>query len=263
MSSLSYNIFVLRCLGLWYSDDWITGWKAKIYIGYTALIVLILYSFTLSHFIMLYECIDDANEFANTLFMLLTLIAICGKMFNIVSKRQAIEKIMTALQTDPFTPEDPTELSINSECIRKINFCRLYTILYGILTESTCTMLTLASLNRDVPRGDLPYKAWLPYTISSPNAYWFAYSHQTFGLYIAATTDVAFDTFVPGLMMMTCGQIQIFNHRFEKIFETLKSTTDPNGDALHLEDQAIAEKKLVADCIEHHTAIFESSILFF
>nr|AQN78479.1 olfactory receptor 77 [Meteorus pulchricornis] len=254
MSSLSYNIFVLRCLGLWYSDNWITGFKAKVYVGYTIFIFTVVYTFTLSHLVMLYQCIHSADDFADASFMLLTFLVICRKMFNIVHNRKLIAELVASLKNDPFRPQDEVESDIDKEYTWKT---KLYTLVYGILSDSTCTMLTIASILRDVPNRTLPFKAWLPFSIATPTAYYFAYVHQTLGHYMGCNVNVGFDTLVPSMMMMTCAQLKIFKHRVQKIHQTLKRMKNSSLVEYSVQDQERMEKELVADCAKHHIAIYQ------
>lgn len=131
--------------------------------------------------------------------------------------------------------------------------------MYGIMTESTCTMLTLASFNRDIPRKELPYKAWLPFSITTNTTFWIAYLHQTLGLYIAANMDIGFDSLVIDMMMVLCVQLKILKHRFNIIHQTIKSIRDSYKYKFTKEEELYLEKKLIANCIKHHIAIFELS----
>ncbi|KAK0080358.1 hypothetical protein PV325_014086 [Microctonus aethiopoides] len=256
MSSLSYSIFVLRGLGVWYCNRELRGWKAKIYVGYSIFIFGIMYSFTLSQYLMLNDSLDDVNDFTDALFMLVMLSVICSKMINMIVKRKIIAGMMKVLESNLFSPQDSEESAINSKSSDNIKFC---TLMYGIMTESTCTMLTLASFNRDIPRKELPYKAWLPFSITTNTTFWIAYLHQTLGLYIAANMDIGFDSLVIDMMMVLCVQLKILKHRFNIINQTIKSIRDSYDFKFTKKEKLYLEKKLIANCIKHHIAIFELS----
>lgn len=119
MTGLSYSIFMLRCLGLWYPTNCLESIKGKFYIFHTTFVIAIMYSFTLSQIIMLYECINNANEFADASFILLTMITSCGKIFNMIVKREIISKMMEAMQTNFLNTQDEIEITIISQYDRK------------------------------------------------------------------------------------------------------------------------------------------------
>ncbi|KAK0071754.1 hypothetical protein PV325_012411, partial [Microctonus aethiopoides] len=188
---------------------------------------------------------NDANEFADASFMLLTMIAVCGKLFNIIVKRKIISTMIKAVQKNLLNTQDEIEIAIISEYDRK---AQMYTVIYGILSESTCTMLTLASFMYDIPQRTLPFKAWLPLNLKTPAVYWIAYIHQTIGHYIGANVNIGFDSLVAGMMMEICAQLKICKHRFNKIHQTLKQTKNYKKNEISIDEQLRLEKQLVAEC---------------
>lgn len=117
-------------------------------------------------------------------------------------------------------------------------------------------MLTLLSVVQDIPHRALTFKAWLPFSLSTPSMYWIAYTHQTLGHYVGANVNIAFDSLVPSMMMIVCAQLKILKVRFHKIHQTLK---DARTTYNHTNDMIDLERKLIADCAKHHTAIFQLS----
>lgn len=128
-SSLSYSIFVLRGLGVWYCNKELTGWKAKIYVVYSIFIFGIMYSFTLSQYLMLNDSLDDVNDFTDALFMLVMLSVICSKMINMIVKRKIIATMMKVLESNLFSPQDSEESAINSKSSDNIKFVMNYLII--------------------------------------------------------------------------------------------------------------------------------------
>nr|AQN78494.1 olfactory receptor 92 [Meteorus pulchricornis] len=254
MSSVSHSIFLLRSFGMWYCDDWLTGWKAKLYIVYTVFIFFVVYSFTLSHLLMLYAFINDAREFADASFVLLTCIATCGKMFNMISKRKTIGALLRTVQEGLFRPRDSEEFAINDESIHRT---RLYTCLAGVLAELSCTLLTVLSLARDFPRRELTHEAWLPFSTATPVAYTIAFLHQIYARYIVASINIGFDCLIPGIMIITSTQLAIFKHRVRKIHDVVEHARNSYNDTFHLKDKVYMEQKLIGSCVEHHCAIFQ------
>lgn len=139
----------------------------------------------------------------------------------------------------------------------------MYTVMYGILVGSTCTMLTLASFLRDIPQRALPFKAWLPSSLNTPVGYWSAYIHQTIGHYTGANINVGFDSLVVGMMMIICARLKVCKHRFNKIYQTLERNQNYHKNKISIDEQLRLEKKLVAECTKYHIAIFQLSIKYF
>nr|AZQ24948.1 odorant receptor [Aphidius gifuensis] len=250
MSLLSYSIIMLRVLGLWYpDDDNISKWKKRIYMIYTFLLFLIMYTFTLSQIIALSSCMNDANEFTNATFMSLTMLAACVKMWNMITHRKTIYNMIKILENNTFKIRDDHELKIQNEQHRRI---KIFTIVYGLLIESTVSSFTRASIIRDIPERDLPFKALLPYSLSSSFAYWFSYIHQTIAHYYGASINAAIDAHFASSLIATCGQIKILKYRFQSMHQIIEKIKILNN-----ESREKLKKKLLIGCEIHHLAIYQ------
>ncbi|XP_034952089.1 odorant receptor Or1-like [Chelonus insularis] len=71
---------------------------------------------------------------------------------------------------------------------------------------------------------------------------------------MSANVDIAHDTLFPGMLLQICAQLNILKHRFKVMLNTLQK--------IHIRDQIkqfetlkAIEKKLFADCVEHHVTI--------
>lgn len=115
MSLLSYSITLFRVLGLWFSDEYNYSWKTILYFLYNIFAVSIVYLFTTTQLISLFNTFDDPQEFTNASFMALTLVAICAKIFDMILNRKTIGKMIKMLNENTFEPRDSVELKIQAD----------------------------------------------------------------------------------------------------------------------------------------------------
>nr|WHS04416.1 odorant receptor 13 [Psyttalia incisi] len=140
---------------------------------------------------------------------------------------------------------------------------RILNIYYISLYVCTITALTTVSFFRDVPRHQLYYRAWLPFNYSSPGRFWTAYMHQVIAHGFDACMHAAYDTLAPGIMIQSCAQLAILDHRFQLLPKLVnpvreKSVLDfPQDEASQRRRVMRFETKKLAECVEHHLQIFE------
>ncbi|XP_063988385.1 odorant receptor 46a-like [Diachasmimorpha longicaudata] len=256
MSLFSISIFFFRIMGLWFPDEETSTWKTKLYKIYNGFTVMMMCTFTLTQFLALPSCIHDAEELTNASFMLLTMIAVTGKMWNMTLHRKQISKMVKLFDVEPFKTLNDDEVTIKLKFQRSI---KLFTILYGMLTDATCSMLTLSSIIRDIPHRQLLFKAWYPWDRSYSVGFWYAYIHQTVSHYIGANVNVAFDTFIPGLMMATTAQLEIIKYRIISIPKAIEKELSKSVCGANAEQLIKLETRYLTDCSRHHLAILEFS----
>lgn len=115
-------------------------------------------------------------------------------------------------------------------------FYRNNTLYCFVLVGSTCVCIALTSLFTNFRRGNLTYKAWLPFNYSSPVLFYLTYAHQLMSMATSALVNLACDCFICGLLLHICCQIEILEHRLNN-----KSHT----------------RETLRDCVRHHDLIFE------
>nr|AZQ24905.1 odorant receptor [Aphidius gifuensis] len=253
MSLLSYSITLFRVFGLWFSDEYTYSWKNILYFLYNIFAVSTLYLFTITQLISLLNTFDDPQEFTNASFMVLTLIAVCAKIYDMILNRKTIGKMMKILNENTFKPRDSVELKIQADFHFQI---KLLTIVYGILSESAVSSFTRASIIRDIPDRELLFNAWVPFNLSKPFYYWMCYIHQIIASYYSASFNVAFDSFFPALLLATCAQLKMLKHRFNIIDINVKKNIKLNSKKNHWKKEE-REKYFLVDCVKHHLAIHE------
>lgn len=121
----------------------------------------------------------------------------------------------------------------------------------------TITTLTTASILRDVPKGDLYYKAWIPFNYTSPSRFWTAYVHQVIAHYFDLCMHAGYDTLAPGMMIHACAQFAILGHRFRILPESIKEKLKDTDNINENRELKMFERRKLKECVEHHHQIFE------
>lgn len=114
MDILPECFFIFTCIGLWKPASW-TGGKSIAYNFYTLLVTLIPSLFVISGFFDLIFLTSDINEIIDNVFLVLTIMAGCGKMISVVVNRNKISEIFNSLKTKPLKPQDDEEIIINNQ----------------------------------------------------------------------------------------------------------------------------------------------------
>lgn len=116
------------------------------------------------------------------------------------------------------------------------SFCRSNTLHYTILVETTCLSVAVTSLLTEFGKGNLTFRAWLPFDYSSPLLFPLVYAHQLIGFTIGSVHHVACDSLICGFLVHICCQIEILEHRLRK------SAYNPN---------------ILRECVLQHNHIFK------
>jgi len=105
---------------------------------------------------------------------------------------------------------------------------------YG-LVQITVICIILNAIFMDFMKGNLTFKAWVPFDYTSPIIFFFVFTHQIIGMSICATVNVACDSLISGLLQEICCQLEILEYR-------LKISYDQHS---------------LCNCIRHHGRIYE------
>lgn len=265
MKLLKISFGILQMSGFWRPPEW-KGLKKWLYNFYTLFMIFILYSVTFTQLIELLRSVENVDEFINNSLILLTTTNACAKVLNILRKRDEILKMINSLLIKPCCPQDDDERMIQHKYDIGIKWNG---IMYAALTELAVFGVIMGSILKDAPQRALAFKTWLPYDYNkSELSYWITYIHQLIADALGSFINISYDTLVPGCMMQTCAQFEIFKHRLDKLCKiphnihtiSLTSTTNLLSNE---KIQQIIEQKIVADCVQHHLDIFEFSEYFF
>lgn len=116
------------------------------------------------------------------------------------------------------------------------SFYRSNTFYYFILVETTCLCVTVTSLLTEFKKGNLTFRAWLPFDYSSSLLFFFVYAHQLISFTVGSVHHVACDSLICGLLVHICCQLEILECRIRK---------------------GIRNPKILHDCALQHNHIFK------
>ncbi|CAD6225661.1 GSCOCT00013839001.3-RA-CDS, partial [Cotesia congregata] len=253
MDILPECFFIFTCIGLWKPASW-TGGKSTAYNFYTLLMTLIPSLFVISGFFDLILLTSDISEIIDNVFLVLTIMAGCGKMISVVANRDKISKIFNSLQTKPLKPQDDEEIIINDQYYK---ITRFITFCYSTMTGVGVTLFVLGKMLENGPKKMLPYRGWFPYNYSHPLLYSLSAGQQALTMIIAGAVNAAYDTFFPGVMFLVCAQVNIFKHRFKVMLDSLEMENyyekiNKNHEVDHRKVNCV-----FSECVRHHISIFE------
>ncbi|XP_063977282.1 odorant receptor Or1-like isoform X2 [Diachasmimorpha longicaudata] len=257
---LPYSFAVLGFWGVWLPPDWPPGWKSRLYCFYTVVMIILVYTNTLSQVIDLLLTYKSLKHFINNAFILLSTIGAGVKAAHCLYIRRRILEIKEKLNAYPCKPQDNQETAILQHFSRIIKILNIY---YIGLYVCTITALTTVSFFRDVPKHQLYYHAWLPFNYSSSGRFWAAYMHQVIAHGFDACMHAAYDTIAPGIMIQGCAQFAILNHRLQMLPKLVDRVRDklvfdsPQDEVSRRTRVMRFEVKKLAECVRHHLEIFQ------
>ncbi|XP_011300074.1 uncharacterized protein [Fopius arisanus] len=254
MSSFYLNIFTLRMLGFWFPDETSATWRTNLYRIYNAFAVTAMCGFVLSQFFAALSCLHDTKELTNASFLLVTIIAVAGKMFNLTIYQYKIRRMVGLFDLQPFKSLDDNEVLIKSKFHRSV---KRFIFVYATMSIVTCTLITIFSLIRDMPRRQLLFKARYPFDDSTAIGYWISYMHQHYSHYLGAIFNTFFDTFIGALMLDTSAQLEILKYRLIMMPSAMENERSQSGCKGSPEEVQKIESKHLENHTNHHLAILE------
>ncbi|XP_057319120.1 odorant receptor 46a-like [Microplitis mediator] len=243
---LPYSFGILRYLGLWHTET-IHRWRLCSQMTYSYFMIIFIYSDALFESIALVRNYNDFQQFVDNSIILVTMLGICGKMFNVIIKSKEIIQLINILNSYPCCSQDSEEKKIQDEFDKMINF---RTLAFLVVTESAVILTTSVSIICDTPNRIMFFNTWLPFDTSTIIGYWIAYIHQVLAHFFSALANVAYDTLIPGLMLKICAQLSILEYRL-KLLAKNSYYSDSSVDNKQREINAAME------CVKHHLKIFQ------
>lgn len=95
----------------------------------------------------------------------------------------------------------------------------------------------------------LPFKIYVPYSITTLLPYVLTYLQQATTVIYAILLNVSFDSLVYGLIIHTCGQIDLLCYRLTEIFRFLQENNENNANTA-------IENFAIAGCVKHHILVY-------
>jgi len=103
--------------------------------------------------------------------------------------------------------------------------------------SSGIVSVILSSVFMDLVKGNLTYRAWVPFDYSSAVAFGIVYTNQIIGMSTSGLVNIACESLVCGLLLYICCQFDILEYRLTKIAR---------------------DRNVLVDCVRHHNCIFKS-----
>nr|ALG36147.1 odorant receptor 4 [Sclerodermus sp. MQW-2015] len=107
---LQFSILTYCCL--WLPRDWESPWLTIPYKVMAILVTFLIYTLTLSEFLDVVLAVENYEDLAGTLFMLLSFLAVCTKVANALHSRRDILDLTEFFLTEPCKPFSEREIVI-------------------------------------------------------------------------------------------------------------------------------------------------------
>lgn len=112
---MQVSLKILMVAGCRPPVSWTSLCKQTIYNAYTIFVSLLLFTFMLAQLMDIIMNVDNANDFTNTLYVMMALMNACCKMVSLVMNRKNIEILIEKLIEKPFRPLESDEIEIRQK----------------------------------------------------------------------------------------------------------------------------------------------------
>ncbi|XP_029665549.1 uncharacterized protein LOC115236949 [Formica exsecta] len=109
---LKFTLVFLTLAGCWRPVSWTSLYKYRLYNIYTAILVLLLYTFAISQFMDIVLNVDNPEEFTSVLYIMMTVCVASFKISNMLINRKNVADIVNTLTEKPFKPMITGEIKI-------------------------------------------------------------------------------------------------------------------------------------------------------
>ncbi|XP_039311113.1 uncharacterized protein LOC105201627 [Solenopsis invicta] len=244
MDLLPVNFYVLRFCGVWKErkdDNLIIRFISFCY-RYT--IVALIYHFTICEVIELVRMRNNVDDLTEGLFMVLTYICLCLKYLNILMRQSELHALLNCFRIKLCQPKDSTE-----ELILKQYHLQAKKVICAFMLISQITgLLVLTAPLMSQNKRQLPLKMYVPYSMAELLPYLLTYLQQVGAVIYGVLLNVTFDSLVYGLIIHTCGQIELLCHRLSETFRFLQENSEEKR-------HGAIEKFAITECVRHHISV--------
>jgi len=120
MPVLKFTLTILALAGCWQPISWTSIFRHIIYNAYTMLIVLTLYTFSMTQLLELILNINDADTIGDALFNIIISLLACYKTIIMRMNNDGIKMLVNNLTEMPFKPLDLNEIIIREKFDKRI-----------------------------------------------------------------------------------------------------------------------------------------------
>ncbi|XP_011704295.1 PREDICTED: odorant receptor 46a, isoform A-like [Wasmannia auropunctata] len=233
MRVLKFTLIICTIAGFWQPPPWTSLFKHIIYKTYAMFLILSLYIFSISQFMDIVLNVDNSDELTDSLYMMLTVFVAGYKQICLWVDHKNVTIIINALDKKPFGPCESHEIIIRQKFDKMV---QNNTLRYLTLVGTAVVSVILSSIFMDFSKGNLTYRAWIPFDYSTPVTFTLVYTNQMIGMSTSGLVNVACESLVCGLLLHICCQIEILEYRLKKINQN---------------------QSILRDCINHHNDIIK------
>ena len=224
-SSLSY-------CGLWEEKSVKLTFKKTFYRAFTISLIFYLNLAGIIYFVITYESFEDIVEIYHPiLFSVFTF-----QVMNFLLRKNFLRTILINFEDNSFKSRSPEETAILSKYLKKSQ----QIFMFIMIMVETCTFSMSLSPLFELKEGiRLPLNIYTPYDVSQPTLFIITYIFQFLLISLEVFINIALDTIVYGLMLLTMGQFELCAYRIENSSQ----------------DEKTISSETIKKCIEHHVRI--------
>ncbi|CAD6225669.1 GSCOCT00011851001.3-RA-CDS, partial [Cotesia congregata] len=251
---LSRSIFILTLVGLWQPIDW-RGWKSLLYNLYTYFVAFANFAFILTELVDIVTNSSSVNDLTNGLTRTVGQLGAFGKVIGMMLNRKMILQGIKLLELKPFKLEDQNENNVLKKYISISNYLTyFYTVAFTFGGSGAVSAQLSIMEYPDV----LPYRAWFPYNYSQPIYFQTTAAFQIYTFFLGAYVHASFDALYFGMMFCVIIQINVLEHRLEKVMSNMKKLLTNNID-LNANEVNHACVMLIEEWVNHHNDVLRYS----
>lgn len=120
MPVLKFTLTVMAIAGCWQPTSWTSIFRHIIYNSYTILIVLTLYTFSITQILELVLNVNNADTIGDALFNIIISLLACYKAVIMRKNSDDIKMLINNLTEEPFKPLDLNEIIIREKFDKRI-----------------------------------------------------------------------------------------------------------------------------------------------
>ncbi|KAJ8929128.1 hypothetical protein NQ314_018213 [Rhamnusium bicolor] len=200
--------------------------------------------------------LGDMEKMTEASFLTLTHLVQISKVYAMFKYEKRIQSVINSINRMEFQPKNINQYSTLNGYIQDSK-----TISKTFLSACvvTCSFWGLYPFTE---KGDifLPLARWFPFDTSYSPAFEIAYIYQVFGSMLNGLTNITMDTFMSGLIMVVCAQLNILNDSLKNMRKNAEIELSDNVALIGKEISPQLQKKMdekLVECVIHHRCILE------
>ncbi|XP_029669165.1 putative odorant receptor 71a [Formica exsecta] len=252
MHILPVSFALFTYTGYWRPVNFpVNSFKYWMYNLYSVFMFVLLQLFVFYGIVDTFFLSASLEEFVDKCYLFLSIFGVSCKIVHLFIRRGKIIDLDKMLLKDNCISRDVEEILIRKKFDRHV---KRLTIACEILNVSCAIFATFAQFYILLKTRSLPVYNWAPFDLSSIYVFLPILIFQCVALVLCASSSVAHETLISGMMIQTCAQFEILCHRAH-ILPALLTEAEKNSESD--EDLIAREKAIIRDLIYHHLYIYK------